>query len=155
MAREEVKMFTFKKNVPYYNVGVRRFIGDADGVMLTAEFPTIRVEEKDLRDFKTANKYSITQGLIKEVPEEDLDWEINNNISDEEAEELVKNYLQLKTTLAKIDSFPIVQKILQLAIEQDRPKKTISLIQARFDELNPGELDFVRKQDMQGTDIAR
>jgi hypothetical protein len=136
-------------------VGVRKFVGDADGVMLTNEFPTIRVEEKDLRDFKMANKYGITQGLIKEVPEDALDWEINNDVSDEDANELLKNYAKLKSTLQTIDSLPIAQKILTMAQEQDKPKKTLSLIQSRVDELTPDDLDFVRREDMQGTDNAR
>lgn len=151
---EEAKIFfTYKKNVPYYNVGIRRFRGDTDGVMLTNEFPTYRVEEKDHRDFKMANKRVILEGLIKEVPEEDIEWEVVNALSDEEVTELLKNYAQLKSQLQRLTSLPVVQKIYTTAEEQDKSRKTLSLIKSRLDELTPDEAWSL--EDMRGTEVER
>lgn len=155
MVKEDIVYFTYKKNVPYYNVGVRRSLRDNDGIMLTNEFPTVRVEEKDLRDFKMANKYGLLQGLIVSIEEDTMDWELNNSLTDEQAEELLKNYARLKSVLPTIDSPPIVQKILTLATEQEKPKKTISIIQARLDEITPEETEIIRPEDMRGTDNAQ
>lgn len=142
---------TYKKNVPYYNVGIRRFRGDTDGIILTNEFPTHRVEEEDLREFKMANKYSLLNGLIVETEEDNLDWELNNSITDEQVDDLLKNYAKLKSTLQTITAPPILQKILTTAKEQEKPKKTISLIQSRVDEVVPDEEDFIYREDMQQT----
>lgn len=150
MVKEDTVYLTFKKNTPYYNVGVRRHSADTDGFMLTNEFPTIRIKEEDLRDFKVANKYGLKQGLVIQVDEDNLDWDLNNALTDEQANELLKNYPKLKSTLQVIDSAPIVQKLLQFAEEQDKPKKTVSLIRARLDEVSEVEQDFVRPEDMQG-----
>src|SRR6188474_501234 len=117
MVKDEKVYFTFKKNMPYYNVGVRRTRYDNDGIMLTNEFPTIRVEEEDLREFKMANKYGIQNGLIIQVDEDNLDWELNNAISDEQVNELLKNYPKLKSTLQTITAPVVLQKILVAAKE--------------------------------------
>ena len=151
MVKEEKIWHTYKKNVPYYNLGIRKFRSDNDGVMLTNEFPTFRVEEDDLREFKMANKKHILEGKIVEVAEENLDWEVNNVITDEQAAELLKNYAKLKSTLQTLNSIAIVQKILTTAKEQEKPKKTVSLIQARLDEISPDEEEFIYREDMQST----
>lgn len=155
MAREETEYYIFKKNVPYYNVGVRRSLYDTDGIMLTNEFPTVRIEEKDLRDFKRANKRVMQEGLVIQVEDEDLDWELVNDVSDEEVAELLKSYTRLKSTLQTLTSMPVVQKIYTTAVDQDKPKKTVSLIKARLDELTPDEDWAISKDDMQGTDVER
>ena len=151
MVKEEKVFYTFKKNMPYYNVGVRRHRHDTVGLILTNEFPTVRIEEEDLREFKMANKYGLQNGLIIQVDEEDLEWELNNAISDEQVDELLKNYAKLKSTLQTITAPPVLHKILRTAQDQEKSKKTISLIQARVDEVVPDEDSFIYREDMQAT----
>lgn len=147
---QEEEFVTYKKNV-IYNLGARRTISDTDGVMLTNEFPTIRVEKKHLRDFRMANKYALTNGLLKEVPTDEYEFSDHNAVSDDEATELLKNYAKLKSVLQQIDSLPIVQKIYNLALEQEKSPKVKSLVKARLDELTPEDLTFVSKDDMRGS----
>lgn len=151
MVKEDTVYYTYKKNVPYYNVGVRRNFLDTDGIMLTNEFPTVRVEEKDLRDFKMANKYSILNGLIKEVEEDVIDWDITGILTDEEAFELTKNYAKLKSALPNITSGPIVQKMLAIAKENERGKQVIKLLETRLAEVQPEGDEFITRTDMQHT----
>ncbi len=150
MVKDDVVYFTFKKNVPYYNIGIRYFRGDNDGVVLTNEFPTVRVKEEDLREFKMANKQHLLEGKLIPVDEDNLDWETANAVTDEQVEDLLKNYAKLKSTLQTLTSLAIVQKILTTAEEQEKPKKTISIIRARLDELTPDE-DFISRAEMQST----
>jgi hypothetical protein len=119
--------------------------------MLTNEFPTVRVEDEDLREFKMANKYALTNGLLIEVEEDALDWDTNNAITDEEVTELLKNYPKLKATLQTITAPVILHKILQMARDKEASKKTISVIQSRIDEAVPEEGEFVYREDMQQT----
>ncbi len=140
----------YKKNVNY-NVGVRRFVGDADGVILTGADPFVDIKLDDLRAFKQANKRVIMEGLIVAAEEPSVDWETDNAISDEEISALVKNYLALKNRLPKVNSLPILYKLVEEARTQDRAKRIISLIQNRIDELE--EVDApINKEDMQGVD---
>lgn len=134
----------YMKNVKYV-VGGRNFFGDAQGWTLTDANPFISVKQENLRDFKLANKRIIMEGLIVEAPEPTIDWETNNAITDDEAKELVKNYMQLKQSLAKIDSFATASKLLEIAKETDRPVKTLKLIESRVAELDDeSELTFSR-----------
>lgn len=150
MVKEDTVYHTFKKNVPYYNIGIRYFRGDSDGLVLTNEFPTVRVKDEDLREFKMANKQHLLEGKLVPVEEDNLDWETANAITDEQVDDLLKNYAKLKSTLQTLTSVAIVQKILTAAEEQDKTKKTISLIRARFDELSPDD-EFIGRNDMQTT----
>jgi hypothetical protein len=150
MAKGDVYHY-FQKNVPHYNVGVRRSFSDTDGVLLTNEFPTFRVEEDDLSDFKRANKYALSNGLIMEVEEEDYDIDDTNVITDEQALELTKNYAKLKSRLPSITSAPIVQKMLALAREEERGKQVIKILEARLAEVQPPEDEFITRTDMQQT----
>lgn len=149
MVREEKIWHTFKKNVPYYNVGVRRSFTDTDGVILTNEFPTVRVEEDDLRDFKMANKYGLINGLIIEVEEDDLEWDLSNALTDEQVVELTKNYAKLKSVLPTVTSPAIAQKILAIAKENERGKQVIKLIESHVKEITPDEDEIIRREDMQ------
>ena len=150
MVKEDKVYITYKKNV-IYNVGIRRFVGDNDGVILTNEIPSYRVEEDLLRDFKIANRRVITEGLIVEAEEESLDWDVSNAVTDEQVQDLLKNYAKLKSTLNTISSVPVVQKILIAANDKDASKRTISLIQARLDEITPEDETFIRKDDMESS----
>lgn len=141
----------YKKNVKYV-VGGRYFINDSQGWTLTNENPFVSIERSKLRDFKMANKRTILEGLIVEAPEPTIDWEVTNAITDEEAVELVKNYLQLKQTLEKIDSLQTARKLLETAKELDRPTKTLKLIESRVAELDEDEDDFNRPEEMLGVE---
>lgn len=131
----------YKKNVGY-NVGVRKYPGDAMGVLLNGDNPFVSVERDDLRDFKMANKRAIMDALIVEATEPSVEWDNPNAITDEEVTSLVKQRLALKSRLPSFTSLPILYKILDEAKTQDRAKSIISMIQARIDELEE-ETDFV------------
>lgn len=151
MADIDDKLVYYKKNVPYI-VGGRMFLKDPQGYILTTENPYIAVELKKLRDFKIANKQNIIEGLIIAAEEPSLDWETDNAVDDEQALALIKgNYITLKNTLEKITSLSIVQKMLELAKENDRPKKTLSIINARLEELT-GDDDFISPMMMKGVE---
>lgn len=139
----------YKKNTKYV-IGGRYHITDSQGWTLTDINPYVAVKKENLRDFKLANKRIIIEGLIVEAQEPSIDWETENAITDEDARELVKNYMQLKQKLEKIDSFQTANKLLEVAKETDRPTKTIKLIESRVAELgDEEELNFT-KEDMQG-----
>lgn len=125
----------YKVNVPY-PVGVRFHSQDATGRVLSERDPYIAVTEVGLRDFKRANKYAIINGLIIETTEPSFDWESPNMIDDEKAAELVKNVFVLKKALAEITSPSVVRKILEEAKTQNRPAKTIKLIEAKLEEID-------------------
>lgn len=135
----------YTKNVNY-NVGVRMFPKDNDGVILTGAEPFVSVDEANLRDFKQANKRILIESLIIPTTEPSVDWETDNALSDDEVETLVKNYLALKNRLPKIDSLPILYKLVEAARTQDRAKRIISMIQARIDELEEADPELVRME---------
>lgn len=151
---EDTVFHTYKKNVGY-NVTVRLFPQDFDGVTLNNVFPTVRIGESKIRDFKMSNQRIIREGLIVEVPEESLDWELANALTDEQVSELLKNFPKLKATLPTIDSLPILYKIQNLANERELSKRTRSAIQARIDEVTPEDEEEaeerITKEDMKGT----
>jgi hypothetical protein len=139
----------YKKNVDYV-VGGRFNSRDSIGFTLTPHQPWVAVPIEGLRDFKMVNKNSLIEGLIIPADEPTLEWETDNAISDEQALELVKgNFLTLKKTLEKISSAAIVAKMLDLAKETDRPKKTVAAIEARLAELQEDE-NFVTPEMMRG-----
>jgi len=131
----------YKKNVGY-NVGVRKYPGDAIGVLLNSDNPFVSVDRDNLSDFKRANKRAIVEALIIEAPEPTTEWDNPNIITDEEVTALVKQRLALKSRLPSFTSVPILYKLLDEAKTQDRAKSIISMIQARIDELEE-ETDFV------------
>lgn len=151
MVKDDTVYYTFKKNVPYYNIGIRHFRGDNDGVVLTNEFPTVRVKEEDLREFKMANKQHLLEGKLIPVDEDNLEWDTANAVTDDQVNDLLKNYAKLKSTLQTLTSVAIVQKIMTAADEQEKSQKTRSLIRARLDELTPDEEDFISRSEMQST----
>jgi hypothetical protein len=140
----------FKRNV-HYTIGIRNFIGDKDGLVLNAERNVVEVKEKDLKNFKVANKAAILDGLIKEIEEPIITWETANALSDEEIADLLKNYLKLKSAVTTIDSLPILYKMREAAKEKDVSKKTLSLITSKIDELEPDN-DIIMRGDMQGVE---
>jgi len=142
------ELIYYKRNVNYV-VGGRFFLGDWQGWTLTNENPYVAVDKEKLRDFKIANKRAIIEGLIVESTEPSIDWETPNAVTDEKASELIKNYFALKNELPKIDSLSTLYKILEAAKDQNRPKKTITLIENRVEEVG-GETEEVTLADMRG-----
>lgn len=142
----------YKTNVKY-GIGVRSDILDRKGQLLNVGNPYYAVRSENIRDFKMANKYAIEKGLIIETAEPSIDWDTTNAVSDEKAVELVKNYMALKNELPKITSVQTVEKLVAYAHEQDRPNKTIKLIEVRLSELQEEEEPSL--DDMRGTEPAR
>lgn len=130
----------YKRNVNY-NLGVRKFPGDKDGVLLSAGNPYVSIEREELRDFKMANKRILIEGQLLETTEPSTEWETSNSVSDTEITELTGNHLKLKSRLPSISSVPILYKILEDAKTRDRAKRVINMIQGRIDELEE-EVDF-------------
>lgn len=143
------EMIYYKKNRKYV-VGGRYFIGDAQGWTLTDASPYVSIASDKHRDFKLANKENIIEGKIVLAEEPSIDWETNNAITDEQAAELVKNYMQLKQALEKIDSYSAALNLLEVAKQTDRPNKTLRLIEARVSELADNDDEFSRPEDMKG-----
>lgn len=129
----------YRKNVNYF-VGVRMNLRDSIGKVLSSDYPDIGVNEEDIRDFKIANKRAIMDGLIVPTTEPTIDWETSNVIEDEEIRELVKSYLKLKARLAGITSLSMLEKILNIAKEENKSPKILALIEGRIEEVAP-EID--------------
>lgn len=147
---DEKELF-FKKNVNYV-VGGRYNLKDWEGFLLTNEQPYVSIKPGQLRDFKIANKESLLEGLIVPAEEPSFDWETENAITDEEALELVKgNFLSLKKKVDLITSVSILAKMIEIAKEEDRPKKTLALLEARMAEIAEDD-DFVTPAMMRGVE---
>lgn len=140
----------YRKTVGY-TIGVRRFRGDPLGVVLDTLNPVVEVDRDKLRDFKLANKSALIAGIIMETDEPTIEWETDNALTDAEITELTKSFLSLKARLKKITSLPILLRILEDAKTNDRPRKTLSLIEARVEELDGEEDNFsVSREEMEG-----
>lgn len=131
---EQEKLRFFKKNVPY-PVGVRFFVNDRQGKTLTDNDPYVIVKDSEFRDFKRANRIHLQEGLIIETVEPYLDESSPNAISDEQAEEIVKNQVALSKTLKVITSEAAVLKLLEEAKFQKRNQKTIDMINKKLVEI--------------------
>lgn len=140
------ELIYYKKNC-HFDIGVRSDLLDRKGQVLTVVNPYYAVRQENIRDFKIANRESLEKGYIMETTEPSVDWDTSNAISDEKAAELVKTYIGLKNELPKLTSLAIVKKLLAAAEEQDRPTKTIRLIEARINELDDQEISL---EDMRG-----
>ena len=133
MAEQETLLF-FKKNVPY-PVGVRFYVGDRKGKTLTDNDPYVSIKESEYRDFKRANRIHLQEGLLVKTVEPDFDEESPNAITDEQAEEIVKNQVALSKTLKAVTSEVAVLKLLEEAKFQQRNQKTIDMINKRLREI--------------------
>jgi len=146
---EKEALFFYKTNVPY-TIGIRLFIGDSKGKVLTTNNPYIVIKEGDLRDFKRANKRAIAEGMLISTTEPDWGDESPNSIEDDKAGEIVKNVFALKKALTEFTSETPVQKLLRAAEAQNRPKKTIQLIKTRLKEITGEEDGTETPDEMQG-----
>jgi hypothetical protein len=137
-----VSDFTFYKRNVGYVVGGRWYPTDEKGWTLTLNNPYIAVKPEQLRDFKTANKRAILEGLIIQSDEPVVDWETPNAVSDEKAAEIVKlPFLALKKQIEDITSIATMSKIVETAKELDRPKRTLALLENRLEELTADDVD--------------
>jgi|PlaIllAssembly_1097288.scaffolds.fasta_scaffold04964_3 hypothetical protein len=132
----------YKKNVNF-NVGIRFHLRDSDGLVLTNANPYINIDKDALRDFLTANKVAIQQGLIIPTEEPELDAVTDNAITDEQAEELVKNLFVLKKKLAQVNSEATLGKLYDAAKRQNRSKKILAIIEDRLAEVSPLSMEGV------------
>jgi len=123
----------YKVNVTY-PVGIRWNVRDTIGRVLTTNDPYVAVRDEEIRDFKRANKDAIGAGLIMLTDEPSLDEETPNMIDDVKAAALVKNELALKKALSEITHVSIVVKLLNEAKAQERPSRTIKLIEKKLSE---------------------
>jgi len=128
------KIHFFKSNVKY-PIATRYYTGDVVGKALTPNDPYVAIKDEDLRDFRRANKILLSQGIL--VPSEEPDWneETPNAITDETAQEVVKNIFALKKLLKEVTSEAAVRKLLEEAEIQGRPKATIDTIKKRLRDL--------------------
>jgi len=148
MENEATKVVYYKRNVPY-TVIVRFHQQDSQGFALNNMQPWVSVPAEKLRDFKMANKKIIMDGVILEATEPSVDWDTPNALTEEAIDELLKSYLKLKSTVAGVDSAPILVKMVERAKEQNKSSKIIALIQDRLDELVVDE-GVITAKDMQG-----
>jgi DNA-directed RNA polymerase subunit H (RpoH/RPB5) len=130
------KYVYYKKNVGF-NVGLRFHIRDVDGIVLTGANPYINIDEDNLRDFLQANKTAIQKGLIIQVEEPSFDFVTENTITDEDAEELVKNLFILRKRLPQISSEATLGKLYEAAKRQGRAKKILTMIEDRLTDVSP------------------
>lgn len=140
------ELIYWKKSVPN-TVVVRKHVLDNQGISINRMNPIIAIKAEELRDFKLANKNFILEGIIMQTEEPDLDWETPNALTDEDINELLKNYLKLKNTLTKLDSVSTLSRILEAARQQEKSKKITTLIKNRLDEVSD---EVLFPNEMQG-----
>jgi hypothetical protein len=92
--------------------------------------------EHDLKYFEQANRKSIEQGrIVPHDPEKD-ELDRINAITDDELRELVTaKFFTLKAKLSEFTSSIPITRALRIAKEENRPIKTIEVIEARLAEL--------------------
>lgn len=132
----------YKKNVGF-NVGLRFHMRDPDGIVLTNANPYINIDKDELRDFLQANKLAIQKGLIIPVDEPVFDFVTENAITDEEAQEIVKNVFILRKKLAQITSEATLGKLYEAAKSQNRSKKILTMIEDRLADVSPAMMQDV------------
>ena len=126
----------YRKNVPY-RIGVRTELKDTTGTVLDDANPYVEVKKIDLRKFLQANKYAIEKGLLVEIDEPPLETISINSITDEQAEQLVRKYHELRKKLPEITSEVTILKLLTVAKANKRPESTINMITERYEEISP------------------
>jgi hypothetical protein len=128
-----------------YTIGVRLFPGDWNGVALTSDNPYVGIDADKLKDFKRANRYLIEKGLLIQIEEPSTDFENENMLSDAEISALVKgNYFVFTKKLKNITSEETVWRILEEAKTQNKPPKTIDVINERLEEVSDVSLATMR-----------
>lgn len=133
---EAIEYVYYKKNVGF-SVGVRFFPRDPDGVVLNNQNPYVNIKKEDEKNFLQANKQLIARGLIIKTEEPSFDFVTENTITDEDAEEVVKNLFILKKRLPTITSEATLGKLHEAAVRQGRSKKIITMIEERLEDVTP------------------
>lgn len=136
------KYVYFKKNVGF-NVGLRFFSRDPDGIVLTNADPYVNIDEDSLKDFLQANKSAIQKGLIIQTEEPSFDFVTENTITDEDAEEIVKNVFILRKRLSQISSEATLGKLYEAAKRQKRSQKILEMIENRLADVSPTAMQDV------------
>lgn len=97
--------------------------------------------DKEHKFFKQANRRLIEEGLLAPFNGTADDVKLNNLVSDEELEEVVStsNQAELKARLTKYDSPITIERALTLAKEMGRPRRILSVIEARKSDLTDKE----------------
>jgi len=140
----ETNRIYFQRTVGY-TIGVRLFPGDWNGVALTTDNPYVGIDVDKLKDFKRANRYLIEKGLLIQIDEPSTDFENENMLSDEEVTALVKgNYFTFAKKLKNVTSEETVLRILEEAKAQNKPKKTLDVINERLEEVSDVSLATMR-----------
>lgn len=135
----------WRKTVPY-TVVLRRHILDNIGVALNGEHEWTAIEADGLMDFKLANKRMILDGVIVPMDTPTIDWDTPNALTDEQMDDLLKNFLKLRSSLKTLDSTPTLTRLLERAKQQDKSQKVKDAIRERLQEitgdeiLSPGEM---------------
>lgn len=130
-----VKVLVFYKKNVNYNLGVRMFRGDNDGKVLTNADPYVEVEADEEREFKLANKHILTQGMLVKADQPEEDFETDNSLDEEQVKELLTKVMKLNSKLPKIDSLPMLYKLLDAAKAKNAAPSTLEKIQDRIDEV--------------------
>jgi len=134
---EVIEWVYFKKQVPF-SVGIRFHQRDPDGLVLNGNNPYVNIRKENVKEFMRANRIAFERGLIKEAEEPGMDFADNTNqISQEEAAELVKNLFMLKKRLPAITSEAVLGMLYAEAKAQKRSQKIIDLIEERLLDVTP------------------
>lgn len=137
---EQIEWVYFKKMVPF-SVGIRFHQRDPDGTVLNGSNPYVNIRKENVKEFLRANRIAFEKGLIKEVKEPDVDFADNDNqITEEDAKELVKNLFMLKKKLPLITSEAVLGMLYAEAKSQKRSQKIIDLIAERITDITPPHL---------------
>jgi len=136
MAEDE--KYVFYKTTVKFTLGIRFTNQDRQGIILNPQNPYVAVKKSGLREFLQANKAMVHKGYI--VPTEEPIFEevsTTNAFTDEEAIELVKSFFILKKKLPTIDSEGALVRLRDIAIEQGRSQKIVTMIDDRLAEITP------------------
>lgn len=95
----------------------------------------------EVKFFERYNKGLIEKGSLAKV-DSMAETVINrtNSLNDDEIKELVSgNYRRLESTLSDITSEATLQRVYKLAVELNRPAKTLGVIQTRVEEVQQND----------------
>lgn len=145
MARD---LLYWRKTVPY-TVVLRRHVLDNIGVALNGEHEWTAIEADGLMDFKLANKRMILDGVIVPMDTPTIDWDTPNALTDEQMDDLLKNFLKLRSSLKTLDSTPTLTRLLERAKQQDKSQKVKDAIRERLQEITGDEI--LSPNEMGGT----
>lgn len=104
--------------------------------------------------FKKSNKTAISQGYLIEISEHTLSLDETNAVSDGYLKDLLKK--PLSKMRGRVDKFtsPIpVLRLLELAVEEDKPIKTVEYLKATITRLE-GTPTIAAKAEVDGVKVS-